>query len=75
MLTIRGSKPATFDAQTDGEVRIFASERVNGGFGRSVRLPEFIDAEQIGAEFRNGLLTITIPKAQAAKARKISIRS
>jgi HSP20 family protein len=74
ILTIRGTKPAAYDAQTDGEVRVFAAERVNGGFERAVRLPEFVDAERIDAEFKNGLLTITVPKAQAAQARKITIR-
>jgi HSP20 family protein len=75
VLTIRGTKPAAFDTQADGELRVFASERVSGGFERSIRLPEFVDAERIDAEFKNGLLTITVPKAQAAQARKISIRS
>jgi HSP20 family protein len=75
VLTIRGNKPAAFDAQSEGELRVFASERVNGGFERSIRLPEFVDAERIDAEFKNGLLTVTVPKAQAAQARKISIRS
>ena len=75
VLTIRGTKPAAFDTQSEGEVRVFASERVSGGFERAVRLPEFVDAERIDAEFKHGLLTITVPKAQAAQARKISIRS
>ncbi|MDB4883924.1 MAG: heat shock protein Hsp20 [Gemmatimonadetes bacterium] len=74
VLTIRGSKPASFDVATDGEMRVFAAERVHGGFERSVRLPEFVDAERIDASFANGLLTITIPKAQAAQPRKITIR-
>ena len=74
VLTIRGSKPSAFDPQTDGETRIFAAERVHGGFERSVRLPEFVDADRIDAQFSNGLLTVTVPKAQAAQARKISIR-
>ena len=75
VLTIRGTKPASFDVSHDGEVRIFAAERVHGSFERSVRLPEFVDAEHIDASFVNGLLTITIPKAQAAQPRKISVRA
>ena len=74
VLTIRGSKPSAFDPQTDGETRVFAAERVHGGFERSVRLPEFVDADRIEAQFSNGLLTVTVPKAQAAQARKIAIR-
>ena len=74
VLTIRGTKPASFDVNNEGEVRVFAAERVHGSFERSVRLPEFVDADRIDATFANGLLTITVPKAQAAQPRKITIR-
>jgi len=74
VLTVRGTKPASFDVSTDGEVRVFAAERVHGNFERSVRLPEFVDADKIDASFTNGLLTVTIPKAQTAQPRKITIR-
>jgi HSP20 family protein len=74
VLTIRGTKPASFDVAAEGELRMFAAERVHGNFERSVRLPEFVDAENIDANFTNGLLTVTVPKAQAAQPRKITIR-
>jgi HSP20 family protein len=74
VLTIRGTKPSAIDLQAEGETRLFAAERVHGGFERSVRVPEFVDADRIDAQFLNGLLTITVPKAQAAQARKIAIR-
>jgi len=54
--------------------RALAAERVHGGFERSVRVPEFVDADRIETTFSNGLLTITVPKAQAAQPRKITIR-
>jgi HSP20 family protein len=73
VLTIRGSKPAGFDAPSEGELRLFAAERVHGSFERAVRLPEFVDAERIDASFANGLLTVTVPKAKAAQPRKINI--
>ena len=47
---------------------------MTGNFERTVRLPEFVDGQKISAEFSNGLLTITVPKAQAAQARKIEIK-
>ena len=75
VLSIRGTKPASFDIQNEGELRLFAAERAHGSFERSIRLPEFVDAEHIDASFTNGLLTVTIPKAQAAQPRKISIRA
>lgn len=73
VLTIRGSKPASFDVSGEGELRVFAAERVHGSFERSVRLPEFVDADRIHANFAHGLLTVTVPKAEAAKPRKIAI--
>ena len=75
VLTLRGTKQSALAPEKDGELRVFAAERVSGSFERSLRLPEFVDAEQISAEFTNGLLTITVPKAQAAQARRIEVRT
>lgn len=75
VLTIRGTKPASFDASQDGELRVFSAERAHGGFERAIRLPEFVDAEKIDASFENGLLTVIVPKAEAAQARKIRIHA
>jgi HSP20 family protein len=44
-------------------------------FERSIRLPEFVDGEHIGAAFTNGLLTVTVPKARAAQPRRIEIKT
>ncbi|MFL5614634.1 MAG: Hsp20/alpha crystallin family protein [Gemmatimonadaceae bacterium] len=74
VLTIRGRKSQSLDLATDGELRVYTSERVAGTFERAIRLPEFVDSEGIGAELRDGLLTVTIPKAVAAQARKIEIK-
>jgi HSP20 family protein len=73
VLTIRGTKTSTVDASKEGEMRIHAVERVHGAFERSVRLPQFVDGERISADFTNGLLTVTVPKAEAAQPRKITI--
>jgi HSP20 family protein len=74
VLSIRGNKPASFDAGSEGEFRVYATERVSGQFERSIRLPEFIDADRIEASFSNGVLSVTVPKAQAAKPRRIEIK-
>jgi HSP20 family protein len=73
VLTVRGTKAGSFDVNAEGELRVFAAERVHGSFERSVRLPEFVDADRIEAKFAHGLLTITVPKAEAAKPRKIAV--
>jgi HSP20 family protein len=74
VLTIQGTKTAWLDAEKQAAVRVFAAERTTGTFERSIRLPEFVDGDHITAEFQNGLLTVTIPKAQAARARRIEIK-
>ena len=74
VLTIRGEKASPFDPAKDGELRVYAAERVAGAFERSIRLPEFVDGDKISAELHDGLLTVTIPKASAAQPRKIAIK-
>jgi HSP20 family protein len=74
VLTIKGTKQPAVESPNDGELRVFAAERVHGSFERSIRLPEYVDADRIEAQYANGLLMITIPKAQAAQPRKIAIQ-
>src|SRR3954470_12235546 len=50
ILTIRGAKRSTLEASAESELRVYAAERVTGEFERSVRLPEFVDGDKIGAE-------------------------
>jgi HSP20 family protein len=73
VLTISGQKSALIEAK-DEELRVFAAERVSGSFSRSLRMPDYIDGDKIGAEYKDGLLTITIPKAELAQPRKIEVR-
>ena len=49
-------------------------ERVFGSIKRSVRFPEPVDAESISAEYVDGVLSVTVPKAAKPEARKIEIR-
>jgi HSP20 family protein len=48
-------------------------ERVYGTFSRSFALPHQVDSEHVQAASENGVLTITVPKAEQARPRKISI--
>src|SRR5688500_8825173 len=75
VLTVRGSTAMGVGEGKDEELRVYSAERVAGNFERAVRLPEFVDGENIAAEFVHGVLFLTIPKMKAAHARKIEIKT
>lgn len=69
-LTVTGNRQA---AQAEENARAFYAERVSGAFERSLRFPQHVDSDKISATFANGVLTITVPKAESAKSRKIAV--
>ena len=73
VLTISGQKSAMLEASEE-ELRVFAAERVSGSFSRSLRMPDHIDGDRIAANYKDGLLTVTIPKAELAQPRKIEVK-
>jgi HSP20 family protein len=71
MLTLRGE---TYPPIEEGsQATWYLREIWNGRVQRTVALPFEVDAGQAEASFENGLLTITVPKAEHAKPRKIQI--
>jgi HSP20 family protein len=50
-------------------------ERPEGAFNRAVTLPTEVDAERVEARYADGILTLTLPKAEQAKPRQISVRT
>jgi len=61
-------------AEQDNGVRYHRREREGGTFSRVITLPGDIDSEKIDAELANGILTIKIAKAEAAKPKQITVR-
>ena len=73
VLTISGEK--TEELATGGDdAQFHVIERRYGRFERSFRLPRSVDAEKVDARFKGGLLTVSIPKVEAAKPRKIDVK-
>lgn len=72
VLTLSGEKKADNEEKGKG---YYLRECSYGTFSRSVRLPENVADDKIGAEFKNGILVIDMPKKEPtiAKARKIEI--
>ena len=50
-------------------------ELPDGSFTRTLRLPSAIDADQVEARISDGILTLTLPKAESARSKKISIKT
>ena len=50
-------------------------EREMGSFRRAIRLPSAFDPEKVDAVFRDGILLITLPKAQNAKPRQVQVKT
>jgi HSP20 family protein len=73
VLTISGEKHEQQEEGREGDT-YHLSERRWGKFSRSFVLPREVNAEQISAHFENGVLTVTIPKSEKARRRRIDIK-
>ena len=73
-LTIKGEKK---DEKEEKNKDYYVSERRYGAFERYFRLPEGVDSDKIEANFRKGVLTVTLPKTAAAQqpAKKIDVKA
>jgi HSP20 family protein len=61
--------------QEQERVSYHRKERADGSFDRSIALPTLIDAERVEANYRDGVVTVKLPKAAEAKPRQISIKT
>lgn len=74
VLTIKGEKKEERDEEKAG---VRYAERRFGSFERSFRLPETVDQENIAASFKNGVLTVTMPKRPMPEkpSKKIEVKA
>jgi HSP20 family protein len=68
-LSIKGSRKAS---EIEG-AKLRRRERSCGAFQRTFKLDSDVDVEKVSADFKNGVLTVTLPKSEAVKPRKIEI--
>ncbi|MFL6516115.1 MAG: Hsp20/alpha crystallin family protein [Chthoniobacterales bacterium] len=69
MLTISGERKH----ETGENEKAERSERYVGKFRRSISLPTRVDASKVSATYKDGILTVTLPKAEEAKPKKIQV--
>jgi HSP20 family protein len=70
LLTIRGERKFEKSVSEENYLRV---ERTYGAFSRSFSLPNTVNAETIGAEYKNGTLTVTLPKREESKPRQVKV--
>jgi HSP20 family protein len=69
-LSIRGQRKFEKEENIKGHHRI---ERSYGEFVRSFAVPSTVDTEKVQADYKNGVLTITLPKKETAKPRQVKV--
>lgn len=72
VLSISGEKKQEHEDKKDNYVRV---ERYYGKFHRAFTLPPYVDPNGISAEYKNGVLTITLPKKPETRPRQIKVKS
>ena len=70
LLTIRGERKFEKNVSEDNYLRV---ERTYGAFSRSFSLPNTVNAEAIHAEYKNGVLTVNLPKREESKPRQVKV--
>src|SRR5437762_11355616 len=69
-LTISGERKRESGSNGDNAER---TERYVGAFRRSIALPTQVDANKVSATYRDGILTVTLPKAEEVKPKQIQV--
>ena len=70
LLTIRGERKFEKSVSEENYLRV---ERTYGSFSRSFSLPNTVNPEAIAAEYKNGVLTVTLPKREESKPRQVKV--
>jgi HSP20 family protein len=72
LLTIKGEKKTEEERK---EESFYSRERFFGAFQRAIRLPAGVNTDKVDATFKNGVLSITLPKTEESKRKKIEVKT
>lgn len=71
-LTITGEKRTEEREEKESHLRV---ERAYGSFSRSIALPETVNQDAVEASFKDGVLTVRLPRTEQARGRKVEIKA
>ena len=71
-LTLKGERK--FDSEQQTHKGFHRIERSYGTFVRAFTLPDTVEGDKVKAEYKNGVLTVTLPKKEVAKPRTINVQ-
>lgn len=72
VLTLKGERKRELDVTEDNAFRV---ERSYGSFTRSFTLHTTVNPSRIAVSYKDGVLEVTVPKAETAKPKKVEIRA
>ena len=75
VLTVRAERRNEIGDVANGDVEVLVAERPQGSYSRQLFLGETLDADRIEANYEHGVLTLTVPVAEAAKPRRVQVTS
>lgn len=74
LLTVAGERPSTLPSSEDSKSTVHINERFTGRFRRMLTLPDDADPDAIKADYRDGILHITVQRRASAQPRRITIQ-
>lgn len=74
ILTVTGRRTAESEADNGERVNYHVRERSFERFSRSFSLPQSVNADDVDAQYKNGILRVTLPKVAEAKPRQITVK-
>jgi HSP20 family protein len=74
LLTLSGERPSTLPSAEDSESTVHINERFVGSFRRTLTLPDDADPDAIKADYRDGVLHVTVQRRASAQPRRITIQ-
>ncbi|HVG04578.1 MAG TPA: Hsp20/alpha crystallin family protein [Burkholderiaceae bacterium] len=73
VLTISGERASGLPSE-DGKVSVYGNERFSGSFRRAISLPEDIDSTKVNANYRDGVLHVSINRRESALPKRITVQ-